>query len=284
MPRPRKYAGPLRKGERSAKVAKRTPARFAYSKKTYRKNTTIAKTLSKFSERKLKALRPLDEAQPFAIQVGAQAFYYSWNTGVNAPAAWSGFQPVGGFDYTQGSDNNGRDGRYMFLDHTTANMSIHMNGVGVNYPPTQFRVICFKARRATTPAGISYAPTKTLFLKSGGDVTGHEVAGFNGNDISLLPLNKRDWIILKDSRFTLQNYNFQASSETASFQGKYPSFKQMRMNFNHKIKTSFENEQDEPLDFDFHYGVIIYAMSVGRDQKADAWEVNLRGTTSAFDN
>jgi len=275
-------------GIRAARMSyakfKSVPTRFRYSKRRYRKNVGIVNQTAKFSERKLSPWINLNEAAPSAIQTGAQAYYYAFTGGSVSPPAWTGFNALAGFAYKEGTASNERVGKYMFLDHTTLNMSVHMNQSSQNQPPTQFRVIVFKARRAMTPAGFTNDPGKTMFLNPAGGEIGHLVNNVNGNDLMLLPTNKRKFIIVQDRKFTLQAPMAQSTGETASFQGKYPTYKQMRIMLNHKAKTAFQNTSNEPQDYDFYYGVLIYASNVARDIRADQWEVNLRGTTSAFDN
>jgi len=284
-PRTTTYRRRGSKGVRSTVAPpRRTPARFNYSRRTYRKNLSVAKTLAQFSEKKYKPFTAQDEVAPTNIQIGAQSYFMGFVGGVNSPSTWSGFVPIRGFQYPQGSGDSQRDGRYMYLNNSTINCSIHMNASERNQSPTQFRVLVFKARRALTPTGVSYDPARTLFLAPDGDATGHAVAGVNGTDLMLQPSNKRNWVILKDTKFTLQSPMASPSSETSSFQGKYASLKEMRINLYHKAKASFNNSTEEPEDFDFHYGMVIYSSSVARDQPSNTWEFNLRGTTTAFDN
>lgn len=269
-----------------ALTSKKTPPRFRYSKKTYNKNTQIAKTLGKFSEKKYSPFLDQDEVAPSQTSAGAiTTRWLGYCLGTAVPTTWTA--PVGtwtalnGFTYQQGITNNSRDGRFMFLNSSTLNCSIEMNSQTRNTPPEQFRFIVFKARRATIPTGVSYNPTDSLFLTTSGDVQGHPV--MLGNDLLLQPLNKRDWIIIMDKQFTLQA-PMGPSTESSSFQGKYPSFKKMRISLTHKIKSAFQDTSDEPSDFDYRYGIVIYSTMVGKDAPAGTWEFNLRGTTTAFDN
>lgn len=275
----------LRAPARSSYRRKRLPTRLQYSRSNFRKNARIANTLAMFSEKKYKGLTDVDEDAPNQITTGSIAYWNGYVLGQTVPPTWiagiGAWQPLDGFRFVQGIGNNSRDGRFMFLNNTTINCEVHMNQQDRNTPPVQFRMICFKARRATTPTGVSYNPSDTLFLDTNGNVQGTN-AGMVGNDIMLQPLNKRDWIILNDKRFTLQA-PMGSSVESSSFQGKYPTFKRMRLSFVHKIKAAF-GATDQPEDYDYNFGIVIYASAVGRDVNANQWEFNLRGTTSAFDN
>lgn len=261
------------------------PLRFRQNRKRTRKNKKFVSMGMGVMEKKLAALTNLDEAAPSPIAVGAQAYKYNIALGSSAPPTWSGgFTAIGGFTYPQGTDNNERDGRYMYLDHTTMSLSVHMNASERLTAPVQFRVIVFRARRVTTPTGISYDPNLRLLLAPNGNAYGPGTAGVNYNDLFLQPTNKRDWIIVKDTRFTLSPFLADGTQNTAAWQGKYPNYRTMRIKLNHKKKTSFQNTSNEPDDYDYHYGVTIIAGSVGRDNIANGWEVNLRGTTTAIDS
>lgn len=274
-------SAPGKKARRT--VRRKRPIRFRTGYRSYKKNVSMAK-MNPMAERKLSAFTDQNEALPVPIAVGAQAYKYTVVLGNNSPSTWSGFSPLGGFDFPQGTGNNDRDGRYMWLDKSTINFSVHMNPDARLSAPVQFRMIVFRARRVTTPTGVSYDPNLRLLLKPNGDGFGAGTSGINFNDLYLQPTNKRDWVIIRDQKFTLSPYLQDGTTATAAWQGRYPNFKTMRLVLPHKIKSSFSATTDEPDDYDYHYGIAIYAGRVGRDQNATGWEVNLRGTTSALDN
>lgn len=262
----------------------KTPSRFAYSRKRYARNNQIVNTIKKFSELKISPITPQDEVIPQPIQLGAQSYYINYVLGNNAPGTWTNYTPLGGMTWATGDGGQNRNGRYMYLNKTTLNMNIQMNQSGRNKAPTIFRVIVFKMRRAMSPAGLTYNPSSTLFLENDGFNSGQDLPGFNGADIDLLALNKRDYIIYRDMRFTLQAPMASTTGETASFQGKYPNYKRIMCSLPHRVKAVFSQQTDEPQDYDFHWGISILATSVGRDSVADGWEVNMRGLSSAYDN
>lgn len=276
------------KTRRSYAKKRARPARLRYSRRTYRKNSKVASTLAQFSEKKYSPFADVTEQTSSQTSAGSiTTRWLGFCMGTTIPATWIApvgtWEPLEGFTYTQGINNNSRDGRFMFLNSSTINCEIDMNSQTRNTPPEQFRFIVFKARRATTPTGVSYNPTTSLFLKPNGDTWGHDTMT-SGADLMLQPLNKRDWIIVRDMKFTLQA-PMGPSTESSSFQGTvYPSFKRISMNLNHKIKSAFQDTTDEPTDFDYRYGLVIYSTMVGKDAPAGSWEFNLRGTTTAFDN
>lgn len=261
----------------------RMPLRTRVNRKRIRKGKKITQMLVPYAESKLSGVSSLNEAVPSSIQLGSQVYKYTFVLGNISPSSWSGFNALGGFSFSQGVDIASRIGNYMYLKNTTLNLSIHMNSTSDHQMPTQFRMIVFRTRRSNSPAGVSYDPDKSLFLNQVGDRFGAGTSLINGNDLMLQPLNRRDFIVVCDKRFTLQNQLENDSIVTARGGVFYPTYKMFRVNLKHNAKVHFSTGASEPNDFDFHYGVAIYAARIGRDQNAANWEVNLRGTTSATD-
>lgn len=287
MPTTRKNSGRTRKGRSGSvnKVVQGKPIRMYQNSKQNKVNKKSVYMNQGVAEKKLSAVNTIDEGPAVPIAVGSQAYKYNWVLGTNVPGSWTGsYVPLRGFTYPQGTGSQQRDGRYMFLDKTTLNMSIHMNAKATLSAPTQFRMVLFRARRASTPTGISYDPNVKLFLNSSGVAFGTGTAGVNFNDLYLQPTNKRHWVIIADKKFTLSPFLRDGTANTAAWQGQYPNYKLFRLLLNHKKKTSFQSNTNEPENYDYHYGCVIIAGRIGRDEVADGWEVNLRGTTSAIDN
>ena len=295
----RKYGGstiPYRKRARVASGPRRPyavrkyvriPARLRYSRSTFRRSSALTRALKTVTETKLRGFVELNEEASTPTQLGSQA--YSWNgvTGVSAPTTWGGgWTPLEGFNYPQGAGNNQRVGRYMYLDHSTMRWRVDMNSSERLTMPTQFRMIIFKARRAVIPTGVSYDPDETLFLNEFGSPFGATQSGVIGNDLMMSPTNKRDWMILKDTKFTLQAPLRDGQTNSAAMGTKYPAYKEINCKLYHKYKAAFQASggNDEPTDYDYHFGFVIYSNPIGRDGEAGSWEVNMRGTTCAQDS
>lgn len=285
IPRKPRTSSYKRYGSKGVRVSQKRPARLNSGRTTYRKNKRYTGMALGVVEKKLSACTDYNESLPSAIAVGAQAFKWYGVMGAVAPTTWSGgFNALAGFAYPQGTGNNERDGRYMFLNKSNLTLSVHMNASPRLSAPVQFRMVIFKARRVTTPTGVSYDPNLRLFLKPNGDGFGAGTAGVNFNDLYFQPTNKRDWIIVGDKKFTLSPFLEDGNTNTTAWQGKYPNFKMFRIALKHMIKTSFSNVDNQPDDYDYKFGIAIFAGCIGRDQFATGWEVNLRGTTSAIDS
>lgn len=299
MPRPRKYAGPLLPGQKSVKQYSGKLAKAYRAKKQARYNPSITRNIvnrmiynqmSKFSESKILPLTKYDESPPGAIQLGALAYFKGFVLGNAAPPAWSStFNPLSGVATVQGDTSQDRIGNSIYLNRTHLTMEIDMSGGIESNVPHEFRVVMFKARRATDPASISKNPATSLFLSQIGGPEGHETSGINGTDLMCQPLNKRDWVIFKDQRFLLSppsTFPEQPDSATG-YTGKYPVFKRIIFNMPHKIKCRYAptgGSFSEPTNYDYRYGILVYARAIGKDASASKWEVNIRGATSFMDS
>lgn len=275
----------MKKKRKTVKSTTDKPARFRYSKRTFRKNVAVSNMLNKFSERKISPMLKVDEGLPGPIQLGSQCYYWGACTGVNPPPGWSALpQPLEGFDFPSGTAGNERIGRFMYLDHSTGTIQVEYNAQNDNQNPVKFRCIVFKARRGTDPVGLTYNPAADLFLRPDGGTFGHGSSGIRFTDIELQPLNKKDFIIYKDVKFILSPTIRAGTAETAAI-NRYPNTKTIKLYLPHKIKCEFRDEGNfEPHNYDYRFGILIYAGEVGRDGLASGWEVNFRGSTCAFDN
>lgn len=255
------------------------PARMRVNKQRYFINKQIGSMLSKFSETKIIACKNQDQITPVAIQTGAQAYFTAFNIGLNPTD--SNFNPIGGIQITQGVDADNRVGDYVYLRKTHITLKVEMINANT-VTPTQFRIIVFKGRRSNNPYFTSPSAQSTLFLQPDGLKAGHITSGLTGLDLMMLPLNKRDWVIKFDKRFTMQNYN-QLSQSTAIY-NHYPCFKDFKMNLPYYAKTKYGGSNNLPIDLDYRWNIIIYSHNVSRETSSEDFECTLRGTTTYQDN
>lgn len=256
------------------------PARFNFSKKRYNSNKALSKKASQMSETKLIACTQFEEKAPKAIQTGAIAYYSSYIM-TNVPPGWDGnFNNLGGIATAQGTGGNNRVGDYIYLKKSHVNFQIDINETSGFTAPIEFRMIVAKARTGVLPVGYTYTPSTTLFLNTVGFPIGHATSGVTGTDLMLQPVNKRDWTVFKDMKFTL------SSPDTAGggMNYFYPSRKNVLLNLPYYGKCRVNTSTGLPEDLDTHYIIMIYGSSVGKDRSAADWEVSTRGTTSFTDN
>lgn len=287
MARAKGYGGGMKKtssyaGRRNLRRRRgRKPARFDVSRSVYRKNKRVSSMMSRMSETKLIPTIPFNETAPKTIQTGAIAYYAPFIM-CNVPAGWdTNFNNLAGIQTAQGLGGSGnRVGDYIYLKKTHVNFQIDINETNAYQPPVEFRMIVAKAKMAVLPAGFTYTPSTTLFLNQVGFPVGHTTSGINGMDLMLQPLNKRDFVIHTDKKFTLSS----PSTGGAGMNYYYPSRKNCIVNLPYYSKTRISTSTNLPEDLDTHYFVIFYASAIGKDRPASNWEVSVRGTTSYTDN
>jgi len=240
----------------------------------------MSSQINKFAENHLLQVFRQDEVTPIPIQVGAIANYRLFCLG-SIPTTWDASSiDIAGMSVTQGTGEGQRAGNYIYLKQSTLNLEIDMAESTKTYsPPTEFRIVVFKQRRAVMPAGTSFNPATSLFLDELGNQTGYQSTGFNGTDGLVQPLNKRDYVIHMDKRCVLSN----PQTTVDGYTGHYPTLKRMRIKLPHWIRAHYNNTSSLPDTYDFHYGILVFARSQGKDVSANQWEVNMRGSTSFTD-
>lgn len=303
---PRKYAGPLMPGQKSAYVKgqrknKPKKMKLARTNPSYTRakvNNMIYNTLKKFSETKTIPVLRYDQEGPLEIQVNNPAFWSGYVLGGAVPAVWTGaWNPLSGIATTQGDSSFRRDGNYVYLNKTHLTFQLNMSGEQEASTLHEFRMIVFKTRRATNPVGLAPDPSESLFLDELGNPFGHATTTGLGTpaeypvDLMCQPLNKRQFVIYQDKKFVLTpQQSIPISTETATgFNSKYGSYKRISLNLNHKIKCRYPEPAIpatpvEPSNYDFRYGIVFYARPINRSSRANDWDVNVRGTTTFMDN
>lgn len=256
------------------------PARLRASKSTYTLNKMIARQINRFSETKLVQCAAQTETPPVAIQAGAQAYFIAYNIGLNATTA--GGIPVNGIEIVKGTNSFNRVGEYIFLKKTHWSLKLEMTNANTA-TPTQFRIMLVKLRRYNNPAGTSPALQDTLFIDSEGAKFGHATSGKTGIDLMLQPTNKRDWVVYRDFKCTLQNYN-DITSGNSTIYNHYPCFKDFQLDLPYFKKTKYGFNNNLPIDMDYRYTLIVYSHNINRSNLANDFEMSLRGTTSYTDN
>ena len=275
------YRPGMSKKRRSVlKRRSRFPARLRQlSKRTFAKRRRVQRMLRPLSETKLIACSEQNEVQPVPIQTGAQSQFIAFTLGVNQ--AFTGDTTVGGTQIPEGTGADERIGQYVYYKKTHAVIRIEANQ-GVNAPPIQVRCIMFKARRSNNPAGITPAWDNSGFMDNQGNSFGHATSGKTGLDLMMQPLNKRSWVIYRDSKFILQPYNSLTTGDI--IYNHYGAAKQLMFNMPHYCKGHFPANALSPDDIDLRYTIVMYFHTLGRSGiPATALEASFRGTTSVTD-
>jgi len=266
------------------------PARLTGSRINYQVAKAVSSAMNKVSENKIVALTNVNEALPSRIQALALATTKSFTLG-SIPPTWAGvagLQAVAGMEFPLGDTHSDRNGKYIYLQKTHATLDIEMFNSPDFAPPTEFRVLCVKARRSNNPSGTTNRFDLSLFLATNGNEFGSATAGINGTDLMVQPVNKKDWVCLSDRKFMLTNPQIQqdlsGSTINTFYAGKYPIMKRLIYNMPFNAKTEINATDNRPDDLDFNYVLVVYARTLGKDYLADNYECNLRGSTTFKDN
>jgi len=266
------------------------PARLKGSRINYQVAKAVSRAMDKVSENKIVALTNVNESLPTRIQTAALPTTKSFTLG-DIPATWAGvagLQSVAGMEFPLGDTHSDRNGKYVYLQKTRATLDIEMFNAPDFNPPTEFRVLCIKARRSNNPSGTTNRFDLSLFLATNGNEFGSSTPGINGTDLMVQPVNKKDWVCLSDKKFMLTNpQNFQDLSGTTTqtfYAGKYPVMKRLVYNMPFYAKTEINATDNRPDDLDYNYVLVVYAKCLGKDYVANNYECNLRGSTTFKDN
>ena len=285
-PKRRKISMALRKRKSLRKRSGTTIARFASSRFKYRKARRFSRMAGPTTETKLIPINHQDEIAAIPIQLGAQAHYRGFIM-QSIPALWdNNLLSLGGIITQQGSSGVNRIGNYVYFKKTHITMEVQCNYItNGGRPPVEFRVVVCKAKMSAVPAGNTVLPQTALFLNEGGAPIGYQTSNVNGSDLMLQPLNRREWVIKTDKKFTL-SHPFKTDSDggQVGYSGFYPVKKTFAMNLGYYKKTRINTGTNTPEDLDTRWLVFVFAASVGRDTSADSWEINMRGTTSFTDS
>jgi hypothetical protein len=311
-----KIGAARRGGNKGKRVAYRRRPRLArtnFNKKRVTTNAKIYKALRNYGETKLRPLvniSPLDAegsglCENRVLGNHSEPGFYWAGCLSNRPAAWDPkIRELNGISIAQGNNHQQRDGDYVWLKKSHATFQVEMIPTqSANHGLIQFRLLVVKAREAVTPAGLVYTPQSSLFIQNSGTANGYlsvqsgtapdDITPMNEFQIQNMPINKRNWVVFKDQRFTLsQPDTIQPDAPTGVnqlyFSSKYPCRKNFTINMNHFKKCKYQDttgvNEDYPMNYDPKYLVIIFAQPVGNAVRpAGNWTVHMTGTTSFTD-
>lgn len=267
----------------------KNPARFQAGWNAYKINQQVSRALNRVSELKLSPLIAYNNQASTPVALTNYA-YTAFIGGNSVPSAYSGtWHTLSGFDWSVGDQITERTGKYMYLKKTTLMARIEMKNPAADIvePPIRFRMVVFKHKRNADPTGLTKNPMTSLFIDTSGQDYGVLTAGKVSHDFSLGMLNKRHFVILRDTQFSLQHgdYANPLSGNPIISSGIYKNQRQFHLTFNHNKKTAFGTGA-EPEDYDYRFGVLFIAMPSERNaglSSAD-YDVSIRGATSALDN
>lgn len=229
-----------------------------------------------------------------AIQTGAQTYCKSFVMGT-LPTAWnsSWWTSCGkNVPSSQNSASDGYNGNYVYLKNTNCRLFVNTNKLDLSAyrnNVSQIRIIAYRARRRNSPSGITEDPKDSLFINSGGNGIGWNTTGETGNTLLMRPVNTRNFEVVYDHVFHLENQCFRdPASETGEEyvrSGYYPVTRSFQFNFPHNRKVKLA-PGGNPGNYDPNCYVTILASGVGLDGAlpATALEVGCCLTSTTYND
>lgn len=261
----------------------------------------VSKQLSNYAENKFQGFSG-GCLTPVAKPAGAQPLTYVFmNAGVSIAGTLPEFTAARAmklFNFPQGDGNTQRNGDYMYLRQSYLKFEIQMLPVFSETTPqaynatTDFRFMVVKANRKYNKFGKFPDPGKDLFLdtQNGG-------FGYDGTTASTFlyqnqPINKRDFLVYCDKRFTLSPpavviSDTQFNDNTSLQNPRYAIKKRINVKLPCWKKTHFDG--DSPDNIDTQWMVICQAVPSAYCDAIDtepnrSWTLSAYGTTTARDS
>jgi len=289
------------------KTRKSRASANTYPKKATTVARQVSKAMSSYGENKFRGDSILC-LPPTPKPVGSQPLTYAFiNTGRSIAGILPEFtagNTLDLFKFPQGDGSNERNGNSMFIRHTHLKGEIQMLPVQANSANSaalnstvEFRMMVVKANRKYNPLGKFPDPGKQLFLTTENDSIGYDNVGTSVYAYMNQPINKRQFLVYKDTKFTLSPPSVLLDSDSSGIESvnlqnsKYPIKKKfsLKLPINRKCQFSSDStaDQERPTNLDGEWLVIIQAVpSAYCDAQVSAtksWALNIQGTTTARD-
>lgn len=285
----------------------RRPARMVrQNPRQLRFNRAVSRALNSYAETKYIALQPRvdNTPQPQApdalgnTQTGIWATFHT--IGRTPPAPWVGCVGLGGMQLQQGIADTQRVGSRVFLKHTMIKYEVKMlnpinpQGEPDVTGPVEFRHLLLKRRINNSKPAYSSTVTYTdnLFLDEENAAIGLNNTDTTQDRLYNLMINKVDWIVVRDKKFTLQ-----ACSDASNYVSDrgFRHRKELWFKAPWSKRVAYPNDNSEPDDLDYHYLFVTLARPLGALNPIPAagvpngyinagnWVCSVRGTTSFTD-
>jgi len=244
----------------------------------------------------------MPQAKPAGTQPITYLFLNAGQTLIQAGNSM--FSPMDLYNFPKGDSNLERNGDYMYIKKSHVKFEVQMlpqAGIDVNAmnSTTEFRMMIVKANRKYNKLGSSPIAGNSLFLTSENDEFGFGTPG-SVSTASVFanqqqPIDKRKWLVYKDTHFTLstpaQEYGDSSLPQqfaTNTANSRYPVKKYINFDLPIYKKCHFPSNQTTPDNVDTQFMIILQACRTNYctalvDSPRN-WRVNILATTSASDN
>lgn len=288
--RPKRFASKFKR-----KTTK--PSRLYGSKSRYTLTKRISNQINNLAENVFKGTNRTNDAPVAKPGGGTQPisymFYNAGDGGVGPD-----FNALNLFTFPQGDAGGDRTGNYMFIKKAHIKCEIQMLAdIGLTpeglRSTTQFRMMIVKANRKFNELGTSPNPSNSLFLSTDNQGFGYANTAASVYENMSQPINKRQWLVYKDTKFTLSPPATESSSGvpgevTNASNPKYPVKKEFAFDLPVQKKCHFNNVTNVPDNVDTEWLIIIQACPTsyagpGTVLAPTNYRLNMLGTTSASD-
>jgi len=281
------------------------PSRLSVSRRRYTKNKAIGNYLNNIAENVFKGyeencLQPVPIPATTAAPIGCHFI----NLGSDLSALYSDFiTSQDAFTFPVGTGTGERQGNYMYIKKSHMKMEVQLlpNVVGPDSETAQalnqnleFRLVIVKANRKYNKIGETPNPGTSLFLQPDNSAFGYATNGLSTQKYMKQPINRRQWIVYKDTKFILSppasEYDADVAGTISTMNAshfKYPIKKHFTFDFNIYKKTHFENVNNTPDNVDTQWLMILLAAPANYCQGGLSpprnYTLSFLGTTSAMD-
>lgn len=281
----------------------RQPSRLVVSRKRYSKNRAVSRQQATYGENKFKGSNN-SCLTPVPKPAGSQPLTYVFQNASNSIAGvlpeFTNARAMGLYSFPKGDDNNERNGDYMYIRQSYLKLEVQMLPVDTDQLPatlnatTDFRLMIVKANRKYNPLTKFPDPGQKLFLDTENNGFGYDDTTASSFEYMNQPINKRDFIVYADKRFTLSPPSVvlddSTTNELVSLQNpRFSTKKQFNIKLPVWKKCHFDNDLSVPDNMDGQWLLICQAIpSAYCDATATApprnWVLSSYGTTSARDS
>jgi len=283
--------------------ARKKPSRLRVSSTRTAVTRAVSHALNNFSENKFCGYRTSCQ-KPVEKPIGSQPLSYMfYNTG-EAMSSLPNYNPMNMFHFPLGDENFERNGQYMYLKDTMITMELQMlpnapSDLPAGYQPeVDFRFMVVKANRKFDKLFKSKDPGSTLFLTPFNNDIGYDSPTLSTFELMNNLINKKNWLVYRDWKFTLATPALDYSAPTAptgvvnNASQRCPTKKLIKLKLPTWKKTHFVNSEkpleNTPDNLDTQWLIIVqatYTSHCENDTKApENYRLNMIGTTSARDN
>ncbi len=250
---PMRTRKPPRYGTKYTKKKTITPSRYrGGSKQQLMQTKYVTKALSQVAETFYNPLAQVNDVAINTVTSGStQVCFKGMTLGQTVPSHLSGYTAIGGMDFSTAV------GKYCYLKRGQALMTLETDPNESNDSLMYTRMIVFKNKKATTPAGSIYSPNTQLFLQNDGTHLGQNSTAFDGKIAMNAPLNRQNFIIYRDEKATLSHLK-------SAYSAKFPCMKKYYINMPFYKKAALDSSF-LPTDVDYHYNILLLVTNQGNE-------------------